>query len=95
VRRTSHFSLRYNPQALASSLLPRFDPMAAKVRGGGRVRAALLRELAYLGVVVGVLPFALLESLAGRGGSIMVEARAMPGVSGRFPVEAPRPARLA
>jgi hypothetical protein len=88
IRRTSHFSLRDNPQALASSLLPALDPMASKVRVGRR-RAALVRELAYLGLVVGALPFALLESLLGRGGSIMVEARAEGDGSSRFPVEGP------
>jgi SAM-dependent methyltransferase len=76
VVRRKYFSLRDNPAGLASSLAPDLDPMARRVR---RVRESngvrLLRDLMYFGLVVGSLPFAVVEALLGAGSSVMVEAR--------------------
>lgn len=79
VRRTRHFNLRDNAPALASSLFPSLDPVSRSVRQRQRnetERAALswLRHALYLGVVVAVQPFAIAESAAGKGATIVVEA---------------------
>jgi SAM-dependent methyltransferase len=77
VVRRKYFSLRDNPAGLASSLAPDLDPMARRVR---RVRESnserLVKDLVYLGLVVGSLPFAVLEALLRAGSSVMMEARA-------------------
>jgi SAM-dependent methyltransferase len=76
VVRRKYFSLRDNPAGLASSLAPDLDPMARRVR---RMRESngerLLKDLVYLGLVVGSLPFAMLEAMLGAGSSVMMEAR--------------------
>ena len=74
--RRKHFSLRDNPAGFASSVAPDLDPMARRVRKvqeslGGK----LAKDLFYLALVVGALPFALLEAACGAGSTIMVEAR--------------------
>jgi 2-polyprenyl-3-methyl-5-hydroxy-6-metoxy-1,4-benzoquinol methylase len=79
VRRTRHFNLRDNAPALASSLFPSLDPVSRSVRQRRRNHAepaplSWLRHALYLGVVVAAQPFAIAESAAGRGATIMVEA---------------------
>ncbi|MCX6630141.1 MAG: class I SAM-dependent methyltransferase, partial [Candidatus Solibacter sp.] len=76
VLRRKYFSLRDNPAGLASSLAPWLDPMARRVRrvpesGGAR----LLKDLAYLALVVASLPFAVAEAACGAGSTVMMEAR--------------------
>jgi len=70
------FSLRDNPAPIASSLVPDWDPMARKARATRQssLLDAVL-ESAYFGVVVLSLPFALLESTLGLGGTLWVEAK--------------------
>lgn len=76
ITRRKDFSLRDNPAGLATSLAPGLDPMARLIRGRPESNAGrLLRNLAYLGLVVASLPFALLEAACGAGSTIMVEAR--------------------
>lgn len=76
VLRTKHFSLRDNPAGLASSLAPSLDPMARRIRGTAETeRLRLIRNLAYFGLVVASLPFALLEAACGAGSSVMLDAR--------------------
>jgi SAM-dependent methyltransferase len=76
VVRRKYFSLRDNPAGLASSLAPSFDPMARRVRGlreGPGVR--LCKDLAYLALVVGALPFTIAEAVFHAGSTVMLEAR--------------------
>ena len=76
VVRRKHFSLRDNPAGFASSLAPGLDPMARRVRGIAESPALkLVKDLVYFGIVVGALPFTLLEAACGAGSSIMIEAR--------------------
>ncbi len=75
ILRRKHLSWRDNPAALATSLAPWLDPMARRVRrpaGGGLLRLAC--DLAYFGLVLAAVPFALAEAAAGRGATIMLEA---------------------
>jgi SAM-dependent methyltransferase len=76
VVRRKYFSLRDNPAGLASSLAPRWDPMARRVR---RVQESdgvrLAKDLAYFALVVASVPFAAIEAMLGAGASVMMEAR--------------------
>jgi SAM-dependent methyltransferase len=76
VLRRKHFSLRDNPAGMASSLAPRLDPMARRLRHtaettGGR----LLKDVIFLALAVACLPFTLLEAACRAGSTVMVEAR--------------------
>lgn len=76
VLRRKHFSLRDNPAGFATSVAPGLDPMARRVRGvreSGLVKT--LKDLAYLGLAVGSLPFTVAEAAFGAGSTIMLEAR--------------------
>ena len=80
VRRIKHFNLRDNAPALVSSLFPSLDPVSRAVRQRKHsVRetalAGWLRHAAYLSFVVCAYPFAILESAAGHGATLMIEAR--------------------
>jgi SAM-dependent methyltransferase len=76
VVRTKYFSLRDNPAGLATSLAPSLDPMARRVREVPETsRQKLVRDLAYLGLVIGSLPFAILEAACRSGSTVMIEAR--------------------
>ncbi len=71
----ARFSLRDNPASIASSIAPLLDPVG--LHGRRRITSAPLRALmegAYLGLFLLALPFALLESAVGRGGTLWVEA---------------------
>lgn len=76
VVRRKHFSLRDNPAGLATSLAPGLDPMSRRVR---RVQEAdlsrLARDILYLGLVAGSIPFTWLEAACGAGSTIMLHAR--------------------
>lgn len=72
----NHHCLRDNPPTLANSLWPGGFPPARVARGGSRGGAgALAADLAYLALTMLCLPFAVVESLLGRGASVMVHAR--------------------
>jgi SAM-dependent methyltransferase len=76
VLRRKHFSLRDNPAGMASSLAPGLDPMARRVRRvteGAAVKLA--KDLLYLALVTGSLPFTLAEAAFRAGSTIMIEAR--------------------
>jgi SAM-dependent methyltransferase len=76
VLRRKYFSLRDNPAGLASSLAPRLDPMARRVRRiaeSGAMRLA--KDLAYLALTAAALPFTLAEAAAHSGSTVMIEAR--------------------
>lgn len=74
--REKHFSLRDHPAGLATGLAPSLDPVVRAIRGVDHSAAArLAKDLLYLGIVGAALPFTLLESLFGRGSSVMIEAR--------------------
>ena len=78
-RRIKHFNLRDNAPALVSSLFPSLDPISRAVRHrkhGLResAPAAWLRHATYLAFVICAYPFAMLESAAGRGATLMIEA---------------------
>lgn len=71
VTREQHYSMRDNAPAIASSLAPWLDPMAARCRGRRGLLLAL-GEAVYLGLVVLAQPLAIAEAVAGRGGSLTV-----------------------
>lgn len=76
VLRHKHFSLRDNPAGLATSLAPSLDPMARRMRQIPETpRRRLLKDLAYMSLVVGSIPFTLVEAACRAGSTIMVEAR--------------------
>jgi SAM-dependent methyltransferase len=76
IRRSKHFSLRDNPAGFASSLAPGLDPMARRVRGATESGGArLIKNVLYLGLVFGALPFAALEAACGAGATIMLDAQ--------------------
>jgi SAM-dependent methyltransferase len=77
--RVRHFNLRDNAPAFASSLFPALDPGRRRVRQsrGNAGELPLLiwaKHALYLAAVAAVLPFAIAESLAGCGATLMVEA---------------------
>lgn len=77
--RTKHFSLRDNPACLATSIAPSLDPTVRGVRGMAETpNRKLWRDLLYFGLVVGCVPFTMLESLCRAGGTVMMEARKKP-----------------
>jgi SAM-dependent methyltransferase len=77
--RTKHFSLRDNPAGMATSLAPSLDPMARRIREIDETPAVkFLKNIAYLGLTVAALPFALLEAACRAGSTVMVEARKKP-----------------
>ena len=76
VVRTKYFSLRDNPAGLASSLAPGLDPMARRVCGVSEsLSVRMVKNLAYLGLVFALIPFAALEAACGAGSTVMLEAR--------------------
>jgi SAM-dependent methyltransferase len=73
---TNHHCLRDNPTTIANSVVPRLYPPARMSRpGGSRGLGGAIANLAYLGVTLASMPFCFLESLFGRGASVMVHAR--------------------
>jgi 2-polyprenyl-3-methyl-5-hydroxy-6-metoxy-1,4-benzoquinol methylase len=69
------FSLRDNPAAIASSLVPWLDPVRRKGRRlDSSPMASGAMEIAYLGLVLLALPAALLESAFGCGGTLWAYA---------------------
>jgi SAM-dependent methyltransferase len=76
VRSIRHFNLRDNAPAFASSLVPSLDPVSRVARRGGgeSMPGALLRHGLYLGLVALSFPFAIAESAAGAGATVMIEA---------------------
>jgi len=71
-RRPRFFSLRDNAPAIVSSLLPRLDPVAARVRGASG--PSLRRDALYFALVLLAQPLAGLEAACGRGGTMFVAA---------------------
>lgn len=72
----NHFCLRDNPATLATSVAPGLYPPARAARGlEGEGASALAGDLAYLALTLAAIPFALLESAAGRGESVMLRCR--------------------
>ena len=74
--RRKYFSLRDNPAGLATSLAPRLDPMARRIRkskeGPGE---RLAKDLLYGALVLAALPFTVVEAACRAGSTIMIEAR--------------------
>ena len=75
IGRLKHFSLRDNPAALATSLAPGLEPVSRRSRRRESVSWRLALDMAYFALVVAALPLAAAEALAGRGATIMLEAR--------------------
>ncbi len=70
------FSLRDNPAGFATSLAPGLDPMARRIRRIKETpRLKLLKDLLYFGLVVGAVPFTVLEAACRAGSTVMLEAR--------------------
>lgn len=79
IARTKFFSLRDNPAGLATSLAPGLDPMARRIRHTRESTGVkLAKDLVYLGLVAGALPFTLLEAACRAGSTIMIEAAKKP-----------------
>ena len=71
-----HFSLRDNPESLASSLLLAMDPVIGPLRRRSRRRGwRLWSDLAYMALVLACVPFTMLEAACHAGSTVMVEAR--------------------
>ena len=71
-----HFSLRDNPAGLATSLAPKLDPMARRLRGTKETaRERLGKDLLYFALVVAAVPFTVVEAASRAGSTIMIEAR--------------------
>ncbi len=77
VLRMSHFSWRDNPAIPVMSLFPRLYPPARRILTGtsDRARASGLLDLTFLLLVLLSTPFALVESLASRGGTVVAIAK--------------------
>ena len=76
VLRRKFFNLRDNPAGLASSIAPRLDPMARRVRRISESSAArLAKDFAYLALTVAALPITVAEAAARSGSTVMIEAR--------------------
>jgi SAM-dependent methyltransferase len=76
VLRRKHFSLRDNPAGMATSIAPELDPMSRRLRHVDETpNQRLLKDLVYLALTVGSLPFTLLEAACRAGSTVMVEAR--------------------
>lgn len=86
IRVTDTFSLRDNAPAFVSSLVPALDPLGRRSRSLAEDRVpgnwkSLFLNLVYLGMVVSALPFAWMESAAGKGATIKIAAeKAVSGV---------------
>jgi SAM-dependent methyltransferase len=79
VCRVRHFNLRDNAPALASSLFPSLDPVSRRARQRQRqatepAAVAWVKHAAFLAMVALATPFAIVESLARAGGTLMLEA---------------------
>jgi len=76
VLRRKYFSLRDNPAGLATSLAPRLDPMARRIRKSKEgPTERLVKDLLYGALALAALPFTALEAACGAGSTIMIEAR--------------------
>lgn len=79
VMRRKYFSLRDNPAGLATSLAPKLDPMARRVRGVTETTGTrLFRDFAHFALWAAAIPFTLLEASFHAGSTIMIEARKTP-----------------
>jgi len=78
ILRSRQFNLRDNAPAFASSLFPGLDPAGRNVRrrqaGSEGTLAGWAKHTLYLSAVVAAYPFAIVESLAGAGATVMIEA---------------------
>jgi len=75
VERIRHFNLRDNPAGFATSLAPKLDPMARRLRAVRETRwVRVVKSMAYLALTVAAVPFAIAEAAFGKGSSVMVEA---------------------
>jgi hypothetical protein len=80
VARIRHFNLRDNAPALVSSLFPSLDPLSRPIRLRRRnAREAAIsswgKHLLYFALVICAYPICLAEAAAGRGATVMIEAR--------------------
>lgn len=76
VVRQTQFSLRDNAPMLGRSLASGLYPPARSARTGALSGAgSWIADLAFLGITIASLPFALSESLVGRGATVMVHAK--------------------
>jgi SAM-dependent methyltransferase len=76
IERVARFSLRDDPAALASSLVPALDPMRRKQRHAGkRALVEAAAEVVYFALVLGALGPAALAGAVGRGATIWVQAQ--------------------
>ena len=83
VESMDHFSLRDNPAIVVMSLAPRLYPPARRTgppqRASGPAWLDGLMDLTFLILTWASVPFAIVESLLGRGGTVTVEARKRKG----------------
>ncbi len=75
IGRRKHFSLRDNPAAAATSLVPALEPVSRLTRLRESVPRRLTLDIVYFGLVLAALPFAVFEAALGRGATIMLEAQ--------------------
>jgi SAM-dependent methyltransferase len=76
VVRRRDFCLRDNPTSLVSSVWPGLDPMVRRLRAtSGSPMGTLVADAAYLLLTLAAVPGAWIEAAAGRGTTVMFEAR--------------------
>ncbi len=76
ILRRKHFSMRDNPAGLATTIAPSLDPMARRIRRAPETpNTRLLKDLTYFALLLGSIPFTLLEATCRAGSTIMFEAR--------------------
>lgn len=80
ILRRKHFSLRDNPESLASSILLALGPIVGRWRRRTASpdvsrRWRLVWDFAHLALVVACVPFTMFEAACGAGSTVMVEAR--------------------
>jgi hypothetical protein len=75
-RQVRRFSFRDNPASIASSAFPRLDPIHRRGRKPTPSFLSLrLWDSAYFGALLLSMPFAIVENMFGRGGTIWIFAR--------------------
>jgi SAM-dependent methyltransferase len=77
VHRSRQFNIRDNAPSLASSLFPALDPIRRRSRRKDDAESSLVawgKHALYLAAVAAAFPFAVMESVAGAGATVMIEA---------------------
>jgi SAM-dependent methyltransferase len=76
ILRSKYFSWRDNPQGMAASIAPGLDPSGRRLREVTETpRVRILKDAAFLGLVMLCLPFTWFEAACHAGSTVTIEAR--------------------